>query len=179
MQKALIDIGSGSLISTSTTKLDKDSSDRTASSLHTYNYSDGSKLLAAIVRVRKRDDFKIETYGLLTKDIDQIYLKNSIISPSTPPSLSGMIGQDKYIQTCVIPGTRDIKDSDFRLDNLTAIVEKVNPGSDSLLDKIMGTKKHIDYSCLVLTYKPATDSAIIPPKNWPIIIKEIQKVLSP
>jgi hypothetical protein len=179
MKKALNEIGTESLISTSKTVLNKDSSDRTVSPLHTYRYSAGSKVLAAMVRVKKRDDFKIETYGLLTKNIDQIYLKNSNVLLSIPPSLHGMIGKDKYIQTCVVPKTTNVEESDFRLDNLTTIVEKLNPASDRLLDKIMGTKKHIDYSCLVLTYKPANNSVRMPPENWTKIIKNVQAALSP
>ncbi|MFN9622681.1 MAG: hypothetical protein ACK587_07610 [Cyanobacteriota bacterium] len=178
MGKALKNISAESLISTDKMKLDKDSSDRKVSSLYTYNYKDGSKILAAIVRVRKRDDFKIETYGLLTKNIDPIYLKNSNAIHSNPPSLSGKIGNDNFIQTCVIPKTTTLEENDFRLDNLTTIVEKVNPRSNSFLDKIMGTRNQIDYSCLVLTYKSSNKSVDMPPKNWPIIVKAVQQVLS-
>jgi hypothetical protein len=150
MRNALNHIGNESLTSTSKRTLNKDSSDRTTSFLYTYNYSDGSKIMAVMVRVKKRDDFKIETYGLLTKNIDPIYIKNSTIVPSTPPSLSGVIGKDKFIQTCIVPKTRNI----------------------------IGLKKHIDYSCLVLTYKPAIDSLGLPPKNWPILIRKVQDVFS-
>jgi hypothetical protein len=178
MRNALNHIGNESLTSTSKRTLNKDSSDRTTSFLYTYNYSDGSKIMAVMVRVKKRDDFKIETYGLLTKNIDPIYIKNSTIVPSTPPSLSGVIGKDKFIQTCIVPKTRNIKDSDFRLDRLTEIAESVHPSSSTFLDKIIGLKKHIDYSCLVLTYKPAIDSLGLPPKNWPILIRKVQDVFS-
>jgi hypothetical protein len=178
IDKALKDISLGPLISSSEIKLNKDSSDRKLSALYTYNYKDGSKILASIVRVRKRDDFKIETYGLLTKNIDPIYLKNSSPVKNVPPSLSGMIGTEKYIQTCIVPKSTRLDESDFRLNNLTSIVENLNPRSNTLFDKIIGTKKNIDYSCLVLTYKPASSLNEFPPPNWNKIVKHFQEALS-
>jgi hypothetical protein len=178
MKKALSNIEIGFLTSSSKIKLNKDSSDRTTSPLHTYQYRDGSKIMAVMVRVKKRDDFKIETYGLLTKNIDPIYIKSSTIVPSGPPSLYGVIGKDKFFQTCIVPKTKNINDSDFRLDNLTGIVERVNPRSNSILDKIMGWKKHVDYSCLVLTYKPSNVSDQKPPESWQKVIRKAQEGLS-
>jgi len=178
IDKALKDIGLGLPISSSEKQLNKDSSDRKLSALYTYNYKDGSKILATIVRVRKRDDFKIETYGLLTKNIDPIYLKNANAVKSVPASLSGLIGTEKYIQTCVVPKSTRLDESDFRLNNLTSIVEKLNPRPNTLFDKIIGTKKNIDYSCLVLMYKPASSLNEFPPSNWNRIVKHFQEALS-
>ncbi|MFN9644483.1 MAG: hypothetical protein ACK6BG_05030 [Cyanobacteriota bacterium] len=178
MRSALNNPELGSLASSTKTALNKNSSERTTSHLHTYNYRDGSKVMAVMVRVKKRDDFKIETYGLLTKNIEPIYIKNSATTSSIPPSLSGFIGKDKFYQTCIVPKATNINDSDFRLDNLTRIVESVNPSSASLFDKIMGWKEHIDYSCLVLTYKPANSSDTIPSKSWQKLIQDVQKNLS-
>ncbi|MEB3318200.1 MAG: hypothetical protein VKO39_08705 [Cyanobacteriota bacterium] len=177
MKRSLTTIDSATLISSTKKAVNKDSSDRKLSPVYTYNYSDGSKILAAKVRVRKRDDFKIETYGLLTKNIDPIYLKNSSFVKVVPPSLSGMIGNDKFIQTCVIPKSKQVEDSDFRLDNLLSTVERLNPTADSLFDKFLGTKKNIDYSCLVITYKPASNVKTLPPDNWKQIIRSVQTVL--
>jgi hypothetical protein len=178
MENALKDISLGVLISSSETKLDKDSSDRKLSALYTYNYKDGSKILATIVRVRKRDDFKIETYGLLTKNIDPIYLKNANPVITVPASLSGTIGTEKYIQTCVVPKSKRLGENNFRLNDLTSTVEKLNPRSNTLFDKIIGTKTNIDYSCLVLTYKPASSLNEFPPSNWNRIVKQVQGALS-
>lgn len=178
MRSALNNPELGSLASSTKTALYYNSSERTTSDLHTYNYRDGSKVMAVMVRVKKRDDFKIETYGSLTKNIEPIYIKSSATMSSIPPSLSGFIGKDKFYQTCVVPKATRINDSDFRLDNLTRIVESVNPSSAGLFDKIMGWKKPIDYSCLVLTYKPATSSDPIPSKSWQKLVQNIQKGLS-
>jgi hypothetical protein len=178
MDQALKAISSEPLISSSETKLDKDSSERKFSALYTYNYKDGSKVLATIARVKKRDDFKIETYGLLTKNIDPIYLKSPSFVNSIPASLSGMIGKDKYIQTCIVPKSTKLDENDFRLNNLTSIVEKLNPRPNTLMDKVMGTKKNIDYSCLVLTYKPARTTNKFPPANWEAIVMNVQAALT-
>ncbi len=178
MNSALKSTGTESLISMTKSTLKKDTSDRTVSPLYSYIYSDGSKIMATLVRVKKRDDFKIETYGLLTKNIEPIYLKNSSFVASTPPSLSGMIGKDRFFQTCIIPKSKTPEEIDFRLDRLLTTLKQVNPASDSLLDKIMGTKKYLDYSCLVLTYKPSKASQLMPPNSWQIITRNVQKALS-
>lgn len=178
MDRALKSINHLSLISSKKTLLNNDSTDRKTSPLFTYRYNDGSQILAAIVRVKKRDDFKIETYGLLTKNIDQLYIKNSNIILSDPPSVYGSIGKSKYIQTCIIPNSKRTGDSDFRLANLTSTIEQLNPHSNTLLDKIMGTKKIIDYSCLVLAYKPGQNLKEMPPKDWQEIVRHAQGALS-
>jgi hypothetical protein len=178
LTSALQDLGSSKLVTTTSTHLNKDSSDRTISPIYTYNYSNNSKLLATMVRVRKRDEFKIETYGLLTKNIEPIYLKNSMATPGIPPSLSGTIGKDTYLQTCIVPKSTRIEEADFRLNNLTSIVERLSPSSSSSLDKLLGNKKIIDYSCLVLTFKSSSQSKDQVHKNWRQIISNVQKALS-
>jgi hypothetical protein len=177
MKRSLEKINSASLISSSKKEVNKDSSDRKLSAIYAYNFNDGSRILAAKVRVRKRDDFKIETYGLLTKNIDPIYLKSASFVNSSPPSLSGMIDKDKFIQTCVVPKSSKLEESDFRLDRLLSIVESLNPTSNTLLDKFLGTKKNIDYSCLVITYKPSPNSQAMPPDNWKQLIRAVQRAL--
>lgn len=165
---------------TSSKKLDftKDSSDRKFSPIYKFSYEDGSNILATMVRVRKRDDFKIETYGLLTKNIDPIYLKNSTFIDTIPPSHVGSVGKNKFVQTCIIPGSTKLSDSDFRLAGLTSTVERLNPRKKNLLDKFLGTVESIDYSCLVLTYQYPSASMTEPPKNWSEIVSSVQKALS-
>jgi hypothetical protein len=177
LSQALNTIGSSSLIATSKINVDKNTSDRKLTPIYTYSYVDGSKILATMVRVRKKGDFKIETYGLLTKNIDSIYLKNSAFVNSLPPSHFGMIGNDKYIQTCVVPKSSQLSESDYRLDNLTSIVEHLNPRQNTLLDRVLGTKVAIDYSCLVLTYKPSSSSTKMPPTSWKEIVNSVQRAL--
>lgn len=177
MKKALTSINSSHLLSKTKKALNQDTSDRKLSSLFVYNYNDGSKVLATIARVRKRDDFKIETYGLLTKGVEPIYLKNSTFVNSTPYSIIGMIDKSKSIQTCIIPKTTRIEDPDIRLSALTSTVEKLSPNSSTLLDKILGTKKSIDYSCLVLTYIPQQHHQNFPIENWNVIVKNAQEAL--
>jgi hypothetical protein len=170
-------IGSSSLVSTDQINVEKNTSDRSSSSIFTYSYDDGSKLLANLVRVRKRDDFKIETYGLLTKNIEQIYLKNSSSINITPPSHMGTVGKDKFIQTCVVPKGKQLSDSDYRLSNLTAIVERLNPANNTIYDKVLGTKKNIDYSCLVLTYRLPAEVKDKSFTHWQEVVRNVQKAL--
>ncbi|MEB3317228.1 MAG: hypothetical protein VKO39_03710 [Cyanobacteriota bacterium] len=177
MKKALAKINSASLISDTSKILNYDTSDRKISPLFSYNYSDGSKILALVARVKKRDDFKIETYGLLTKNIDPIYLKNASFVNTAPHSLVGMIDKKKSLQTCIIPKTTRLEDSDIRLSELTSTLEELTPHASSWLDKIMGTKKHIDYSCLVMTYMPPNNTQSLPNEDWTVIIKNTQKAL--
>jgi len=177
LSNSLRKIGSSSLISVKEQKFEKDSSDRKLSSVFKYSYDDGSKIIASMVRVRKKDDFKIETYGLLTKNIDPIFLKNSMFINTIPPSHSGIVGKDKFIQTCVIPGSTQLADSDFRLSELTKTVEKLNPRKKNLWDRFLGTAKSIDYSCLVLTYKIPSGLKQMPPRNWLTIVSKAQAAL--
>jgi hypothetical protein len=170
-------IGSSSLVSTNRINVEKNSSDRSSSPIFTYTYDDGSKLLANLVRVRKRDDFKIETYGLLTKNIEPVYLKNSSYINIIPPSHMGTVGKDKFIQTCVVPKGKYLSDSDYRLSNLTAIVERLNPANNTIYDRILGTKKNIDYSCLVLTYRLPVDVKDRSFTHWQEVVRNVQKAL--
>lgn len=170
-------VGSSTLTSLTKLHVDKNSSDRKLSPIYKYSYSDGSSLLATIVRVRKRDDFKIETYGLLTKNIDPIYLTNSTVLDIVPPSLLGTISNTKFIQTCIIPGTTKLEDIDFRLGNLTAIIEKLYPKKTSIFDKLLGTRKHINYSCLVLTYQVSSHPNDVSIKKWQSLVREVQGAL--
>jgi len=169
--------GSSSQSSLIKLHVDKNSSDRKLSPIYKYTYSDGTTLLATIVRVRKRDDFKIETYGLLTKNIDPIYLKNSSFLDIVPPSLLGNVSNTKFVQTCIIPGTNRPEDSDFRLGNLTETVEKLYPKKTSILDKLIGTRKNINYSCLVLTYQVSSNPKDLSIKKWQNIVREVQGAL--
>jgi hypothetical protein len=170
-------VGSSTLSSLTKLDVDKNSSDRKLSPIYKYSYSDGSSLLATIVKVRKRDDFKIETYGLLTKNIDPIYLKNSTFLDIVPPSLLGTVSNTKFIQTCIIPGTNRLEDSDFRLGNLTTIIEKLYPKKTSIFDKLLGTRKHINYSCLVLTYQLSSNPNDLSIKKWQNLVREVQSAL--
>ncbi|MFN9546478.1 MAG: hypothetical protein ACK6AD_05330 [Cyanobacteriota bacterium] len=177
MRIALKQIGGESLVSSRSISLNKDTSDRKLSPLFIYNFENGSKILTAIVRVKKRDDFKIETYGLLTKNIEQIYLKNTTFTDVVSPSITGSVGNTQYIQTCIVPKSTKVEESDVRLSNLISIVERLNPRSDTLLAKIMGNKKNIDYSCMVITFKPASGLKVMPSQEWKEIIKHAQEAL--
>jgi len=177
MKKALTKINSATLLSETKTTLDKDTNDRKLSPLFTYSYNDGSKILATIARVNKRDDFKIETYGLLTKNVEPIYLKSASFVNSIPYSITGMIGNNKSIQTCIIAKTNRLEESDIRLSALTSTLDNLYPNSNTLLDKILGTKKHMDYSCLVITYIPGQNHQKIPTENWITIVKNTQEAL--
>lgn len=177
LSNSLKKLGSSSLISIKEQKFEKDTTDRKLSSIVKYSYDDGSQILATMVRVRKKDDFKIETYGLLTKNIDPIFMKNSMFINTLPPSHSGIVGKDKFIQTCVIPGSTQLADSDFRLSELSKTLEKLNPRKRTLWDRFLGTAKSIDYSCLVLTYKIPPGSKQMPPRNWQTIVSNAQAAL--
>jgi len=177
IEKALGKIDSASLISFKKVILNNDTSDRKLSPLFRYMYDDGSQILATMVRVRKRDDFKIETYGLLTKNIDPIYIRNSSFINSTPPSMAGLIDKVESIQTCVIPKTTQLEQSDVRLNSLTSTVERLSPQSNTLLTKVLGTKKDVDYSCLVVTYMPSRKFQRLPSNNWVTIVKKVQEAL--
>lgn len=171
-------INSTKLISMTVKSLNQDSSDRKASKLYTYLYADGSELLGTLVRVRKKDDFKIETYGLLTKNLSPIYIKSGIFVNSIPYSTVGSIGNRRAIQTCVIPGTNKLNENDIRLSELTAAVERLYPSSKTIFTKLLGTEQIIDYSCLVLTYKPSLRSPEINQKNWLSIVKNVQAAMA-
>jgi hypothetical protein len=106
-----------------------------------------------MVRIRKRDDFKIETYGLLTKGIDPIYIESPSFNNTVPYSMLGLIDGKEALQTCVITGS-----------------------SQSLASKLLGTDDRSDYSCLVLTYHPKSVKKAS--EAWTSIIENVQIALS-
>lgn len=161
--------------------LKNDSSDRKLSKLHQYKFSDGSELLALMVRVRKRDDFKIETYGLLTKGIDPIYIKSPMFNSIVPYSMEGKIGHRYAFQTCVIPGSSRLDQASVQLTPLLDFIDHAKEGSSrSLFSKLIGTADQSDYSCLVLTYFSSTtnSSSKVTRDRWSSIVARSQLVLS-
>jgi hypothetical protein len=178
LKTALSKLDTNILISSSHATLDKDTSDRKLTPVYTYTYSDGSKVLGTLVRVKKRDDFKIETYGLLTKDIEQIYLNNPRFSDLIPYSLIGSLNDKTSIQTCIVPKTTKLDEVDIRLSNLVSSAESLHPQSFSLTNKVFGTKKNIDYACLVLTYQPVSKDQKLNSIRWTTIVQKAQDSLS-
>jgi hypothetical protein len=187
IRNSLNEINGDKLTSTSMTTLENDSTDRKPSALYAYKYNSGSEIRASLVRVKKRDDFKIETYGLLTKNLDPIYIRNPISNISVPFSSSGKIGSRDAIQTCIIPHTTKIEQADIRLQPLTTIAENLKPSTSNFFyDKILGKKKTVEYTCLVLTYLPvknfsnlANNSAeyLNQVRNWQTIVQSVQTAL--
>lgn len=179
MRNAINQIGSASLISTSQEKMTDDSSDRRHSPLFRYKYTDGSQILATVVRVKKRDDFKIETYGLLTKNLSPIYIQNQQFSGSPPYSIFGILGDHQSIQTCIYPGTDNLSKADIRLNELTGTAVALTPNQKvSIISKIIGSHKAVDYSCLVLTYKSANESVMKKQHKWREIVGNVQSSLA-
>jgi hypothetical protein len=188
IHNSLKTIKGDTLTSTSMTTLQNDSTDRKPSPLYTYKYKSGSEVRASLVRVKKRDDFKIETYGLLTKNLDPIYISNPVANIPVPFSSVGKIESKDSIQTCIIPHTTKIEQADIRLQPLTSIVENLKPSTSNFFyDKILGMKKPVEYSCLVLTYLP--NQNFINPANrsaeyadqvriWQTIVQSVQRALS-
>lgn len=168
------------VLSTETTKLDNDSTDRMLSKLYQYNLSDGGNVKSVMVRVRKQGDFKIEGYGLLTKNVSPIYIKDSRFSDSIPYSIIGILAKHQTFQTCIVPRSTKIEEVDVRLSPLTSIVRSMRVSSSNRwLSKILGLEKSPDYSCLVLTYKPSskfTNTASV--RTWSAIVKEVQRALA-
>jgi hypothetical protein len=161
--------------------LDQDSSDRKLSKLYTYEYGDGSKILSIMVRVRKRDDFRIETYGQLTKNIKQIYILNPTSTNTVPYSLQGLLGSKQSIQTCIVPGTSNSAQADVRLDGLLTSAASTAPRERDYLAKILGTEAQDDYSCLVLTYQPSSlnkAKEVGLQSSWSSIIGKVQSALA-
>lgn len=163
--------------------LDQDSSDRKLSKLYTYEYGDGSKILSIMVRVRKRDDFKIETYGQLTKNIKQIYITNPTSTNAVPYSLQGLLGSKQSIQTCIVPGTSKLSQADVRLDGLLSSAASMAPITKkrNYLAKVLGTEAQEDYSCLVLTYQPSSlnhQKGADLQSSWSSIIGKAQSALA-
>lgn len=168
------------LVSSERIDLKKDTSDRKLSDLETYTFSDGSQLLSVMVRVRKQGDFKIEGYGLLTKNIDQIYMDNSSFSNSIPYSMIGILNNKKAFQTCIVPSSSSIEQVDVRLGPLTSVIKKSSQSeANRLVMKILGKERMQDYSCLVLTYKPSTKFNADPNSNsWRSIVQNVQRSIT-
>ena len=163
-------------ILTKTFKLVDDTSDRKLSHVTRYTFHDGSRLFAVMVRVRKRDDFKIETYGLLTKGIDLIYIRSPMFSNAVPYSMIGLIKGVKTLQTCVIPGTTQLEQANVQLFPLLSEADKLAGSSQSILSKLLGTDDRSDYSCLVLTFQPKSNQSSL--KDWKAIITAAQLSMS-
>jgi hypothetical protein len=155
MRDRFLHLNSHNLLSVKGSKAAEDTSDRKISTTYSYSYTDGSNVIATVVRVRKRDDFKIETYGLLTKGISTLYIKNPRMTNSIPHSIYGSLNNRDSFQTCIIPGTKTLDKVDIRLNSLTANVEDMDTTRNNLFSKVLGTEKVQDYSCLVLIYQPS------------------------
>jgi len=164
------------LATQSSIAIDKETSDRKLSPMYQYNFKDGSILKAIMVRVRKRDDFKIETYGLLTKGIDEIYIKSPTFIPNIPYSMIGLIAGKKSLQTCILPGTKNLDEVNVQLFPLIAQADRLAGNSQSLLSKFLGTDDRADYSCLVLTYQPHSLGSA--KDQWETIIHTVQLAMS-
>ena len=160
--------------------LKQDSSDRKLSQLYQYKFSDGSELLSLMVRVRKRDDFKIETYGLLTKGIDSIYIKSPMFNPDVPSSMQGYIANRLALQTCVIPGSTRLDQANVQLIPLLDLIDQANRYNRSPLSKLIGIADQSDYACLVLTYFPSNtnQSHKVTRDQWSSFIARAQLALS-
>lgn len=168
------------LVSSENIDLNKDTSDRKLSLLQTYTFQDGSQLLSVMVRIRKQGDFKIEGYGLLTKNIDPIYMDSSTFSNSIPYSMIGILNNKKAYQTCIVPSSSSIDQVDVRLAPLTSIIKKSSETeTNRLLLKFLGQERIQDYSCLVLTYKPSAKiNADSSSKSWRSIVQNVQRYIT-
>jgi hypothetical protein len=158
--------------------LNINSSDRMLSDLYRFRFRDGSEVSALMVRVAKRDEFKIETYGILTKNIPGVYIKNPSFLDKQPVSLRGPIDSKDSLQTCVIPGSSTLSQVDVRLSPLTATVHELSPHKRTFLTKLLGSDKPYDYSCLVLTFQPSANMSTQQRlTTWPKIVNEVQNAL--
>ena len=164
------------LVLSKTFSLTEDTSDRKLSQVTRYTFHDGSQLFAVMVRVRKRDDFKIETYGLLTKGIDLIYIQSPFFSSAIPYSMKGSIKGVKTLQTCVIPGTTKLEQANVQLFPLLSEADRLAGSSKSILSKLLGTDDRSDYACLVLTFQPNSIQTSI--KHWQAIVNAAQLSMS-
>lgn len=179
MKESFLQLDSHNLRSIKVIKSAKDSSDRKFSSTYHYSLSDGSNIFATVVRVRKRDDFKIETYGLLTKGISELYINNPRMTNSVPHSIYGSLNDRDSFQTCIVPGTTKLDQVDIRLGSLTAVVKDMDSTTRNLLSKVLGTEKIHDYSCLVLTYQPSSVLSLSDrSSSWNSIIELAQIALA-
>ena len=179
MREYLLQLDYPSLVSFKKTDTARDSSDRKLSSIYHYRFSDGSDLYATLVRVRKRDDFKIETYGLLTKGISELYIKNPRMTNSVPFSIYGLINNRDSLQTCIIPGTTKLDQVDIRLSSLTSSVRNLNTSASNIPSKLLGTEEALDYICLVLTYQPSIAlNKLARSRTWNSMIELAQLALA-
>lgn len=166
------------LVSSRERDLKSDSSDRKISKLYQYTFNDGSELLSLVVRLRKKDEFKIEAYGQLTKNLDPIYMKNPVFKSDIPRSMYGVINGLTYYQTCLVPGSTSLDQVDVRLYPLTSVVESLVHRRKDIMTRMLGSNARFDYSCLVLSYKPPAfkqESEAI--KIWSMILSNIQVAL--
>lgn len=177
---ALDSVDNSKLVTSSINSLDKNDSDRKFSNLHHYKFENGSEILSVLARVRKKDDFKIESYGLLTKNISPIYMKSPRFLDKVPYSMIGLIENKRSLQTCIVPLTAKTEQVDVRLSSLTSTVKLISgQNEENFLSKILGFKKRYDYSCLVLTYKPAAgDDQALNLKTWNSIVQNVQRALA-
>lgn len=178
MRNALASLPTSKLIKASESSLDANSSDRSFSPLYSYLFNNSSRLLIVNARVRKRDDFKIETYGQLTKGIDPIYLENSRFI-SNPNSLKSIVDNKTVYQSCIIPGSNKLSDIDVRLNPLASYIARESNQSKNVMTRILGLEKKKDYSCFVVTFYPngnfSEDEQL---REWTTILKSLQQVLA-
>lgn len=178
IKPALLSLSSSKLINSYAKVLDDSTSDRKTSSLYTYNYDDSSRLLIVNVRVKRRDDFKLEAYGLLSKGLKDIYLENSRLIGGPPFYLKSMINNQPVYQSCIIPGSRELDEIDVRLFPLTSVIEKKSEISRNIFSKLIGSSIKSDYSCIVITFFPdkkldENDQL----QKWNTLLSHLQQIL--
>jgi|688.fasta_scaffold243535_3 hypothetical protein len=178
IKPALLSLSSSKLINSFAKVLDDSTSDRKVSSLYTYNYDDSSRLLIVNVRVKRRDDFKLEAYGLLSKGLKDIYLENSRLIGGPPFYLKSMINNQPVYQSCIIPGSRELDEIDVRLIPLTSVIEEKSEISRNIFSKLIGSSIKNDYSCFVITFFPdkklnENDQL----QKWNTLLSNLQQIL--
>jgi hypothetical protein len=179
IRRALVSIPSSKLINISRINSNANTSDRMLSPIYLYRFDDFSRILAVNVRVKKKDDFKLETYGLLAKGVKQIYLENSRLLGGPPFSLYSVVDNKPVYQSCIIPGSQSLNDIDVRLVPLTSLIAKKSNNSRSILSRFSGLSEKRDYSCIVVTF--FTDGKISEAaqlKKWTLILTKLQKSLA-
>lgn len=178
LKRSLEKLGAATISSVKRQDIKKDSSDRKLSDLYTYKFSDGSTIHAVIVRVAKKDDLKIEGYGLLTKDIPSIYIKYPRFTDKVPFSMVGAIDNKMSYQTCLIPKTEKLDQVDVRLFPLRDTVSKIAKHEKSFSSRILGSMHATDLSCLVVTYQPNQSAASHLVSNaWTSLLQSLQSSL--
>lgn len=172
-------ISASKLVNVSRINSDADTSDRMLSPIYLYRFDDFSRILAVNVRVKKRDDFKLETYGLLSKGVKQIYLENSRLLGGPPFSLYSVVDNKPVYQSCIIPGSKSLNDIDVRLVPLTSLIAKKSNSSRSILSRFLGLSEKRDYSCIVVTFFPdGKISEAAHQEKWTLILTTLQKSLA-